>query len=68
MLHQEFELGRQRAVELRTEVERNRLEARLHKHKAHHNKAKGSLSEQISPPKPKGLFARSAAFATALFR
>ena len=64
MLHQEFELGRQRAVDLRTEVGRNRLEARLHK--AHH-KAKGSLSEQISPP-PKGLFARSAAFATALFR
>ena len=64
MLHQEFELGRQRAVDLRTEVERNRLEARLHK--AHH-KAKGSLLEEISPP-PKGLFARSAAFATALFR
>ena len=64
MFHQEFELGSQRAVELRTEVERNRLEARLHK--AHH-KAKGPLSEQISPP-PKGLFARSAAFATALFR
>src|SRR5829696_9315497 len=64
MLHQEFELGRQRAVDLRTEVERNRLEARLHK--AHHKAAKGSLSEQISPPK--GLFARSAAFATALFR
>jgi hypothetical protein len=64
MFHQEFELGRQRAVDLRTEVGRNRLEARLHK--AHH-KAKGSLSEQISPP-PKGLFARSAAFATALFR
>ena len=65
MFHQEFELGRQRAVELRTEVERNRLEARLHK--AHHKAAKGSLSEQISPP-PKGLLARSAAFATALFR
>ena len=64
MFHQEFELGRQRAVDLRTEVERNRLEARLHK--APH-KDKGSLSEQISPP-PKGLFARSAAFATALFR
>ena len=64
MLHQEFEFGRQRAVDLRTEVERNRLEACLHK--AHHN-AKGSLSEQISPP-AKGLFARSAAFATALFR
>ena len=64
MFHQEFELGRQRAVDLRTEVERNRLEARLHKT---HHKAKGSLSEQISPP-PKGLFARSAAFATALFR
>ena len=63
MSHQEFGLGRQRAVDLRTEVERNRLEARLHK--AHH-KAKGSLSERISPPK--GLFARSAAFATALFR
>ena len=63
MLHQEFELGRQRAVDLRTEVERNRLEARLHK--AHH-KEEGSLSEQISPPR--GLFARSAAFATALFK
>ena len=63
MLHQEFELGRQRAVDLRTEVERNRLEARLHKT---HHKAKGSLSEEISPPK--GLFSRSATFATALFR
>jgi hypothetical protein len=64
MFHQEFGLGRQRAVDLRTEVERNRLEARLHK--AHH-KEEGSLSEQISLP-PKGLFAWSAAFATALFR
>ena len=63
MLHQEFELGRQRAVDLRTEVERNRLEARLHKGA---RQAKGSLLEEISPPK--GLFARSAAFATALFR
>ena len=63
MLHQEFELGRQRAVDLRTEVERNRLEARLHKGAS---QAKGSLLEEISPPR--GLFARSAAFAAALFR
>ena len=55
-------------MDLRTEVERNRLEARLHKapHQAK-GSPKGSLSEEISPP-PKGLFARSAAFATALFR
>jgi len=63
MLHQEFESSRQRAVDMRTEVGRNRLEARLHK--ARHQ-PKGSLSEEISPPR--GLFARSAAFAAALFR
>ncbi len=51
-------------MEMRTEVGRNRLEARLHK--ARHQEAKGSLSEEINLPK--GLFARSAAFATALFR
>ena len=64
MLHQEFELSRQRAMEMHTEVGRNRLEARLDK--ARHQEAKGSLSEEINLPK--GLFARSAAFATALFR
>ena len=65
MLHQDFESSRQRAMDIRSEVGRNRLEASLHK--ARHQEAKGSLSEEISPP-PKGLFARSAAFATALFR
>ena len=64
MLYQDFELSRQRAVDLRTEVGRNRLEARLHKGP---RQAKGSLLEEISPP-PKGLFARSAAFAAALLR
>jgi hypothetical protein len=39
------------------------LEARLHKGA---RQAKGSLLEEISPPK--GLFARSAAFAAALLR
>jgi hypothetical protein len=48
---------------MRTEVGRNRLEARLHKEA---RQAKGSLLEGISPPR--GLFARSAAFAAALFR
>ena len=67
MLYQEFELSRERAVDMRTEVGRNRLEVRLHKvpHQAK-GSPKGSLSEEISPPR--GLFARSAAFATALFR
>jgi hypothetical protein len=65
MLHQEFESSRQRAMDIRSEVGRNRLEARLHK--APHQEAKGSLSEEINLP-PRGLFARSAAFATALFR
>ena len=63
MLYQDFELSRERAVDMRTEVERNRLEARLHKGA---RQAKGSLLEEIRPPR--GLFARSAAFATALFR
>ena len=63
MHYQVFELSRQRAVEMRTEVGRNRLEARLHKGP---RQAKGSLLEEISPPK--GLFARSAAFAAALLR
>jgi len=63
MLHQEFESGRQRAVDMRTEVERSRLEARLHKV---HQQAKGSLLEEIGPSR--GLFARSAALAAALFR
>ena len=67
MLYQEFELSRERAVDMRTEVGRNRLEVRLHQapHQAM-GSPKGSLSEEISPPG--GLFARSAAFATALFR
>jgi hypothetical protein len=64
MLYQDFELTRQRAVDMRTEVGRNRLEARLHKGARH--QAKGSLLEEISPPR--GLFSRSAAFAAALFR
>ena len=63
MLYQDFELSRERAVDMRTEVERNRLEARLHKGA---RQAKGSFLEEISPPR--GLFARSAAFAAALFR
>ena len=63
MLYQDFELNRERAVDMRTEVGRNRLEARLHKGA---RQAKGSLLEGISPPR--GLFARSAAFAAALFR
>ena len=65
MLYQEFESSRQRAMDIRSEVGRNRLEARLHK--ARHQEAKGSLSEEINLP-PEGLFARSMAFATALFR
>ena len=63
MHYQVFELSRQRAVEMRTEVGRNRLEARLHKGP---RQAKGSLLEEISPPR--GLFARSTAFAAALLR
>jgi hypothetical protein len=66
MLHQaEFGLGReQRVVDMRGEVGRNRLETRLRK--ACHQKAKGSLSEEIGLPT--GMFDRSVAFAAALFR
>jgi len=52
-------------MDIRSEVGRNRLEARLHK--ARHQEANGSRSKEINLP-PRGLFARSAAFATALFR
>ena len=65
MLHQEFEASRQRAMDMRSELGRNRLEARLRN--ARHQEAKGSPSGEIALS-PRGLFARSAAFATALFR
>ena len=42
MLHQEFESSRQRAMDMRSEVGRNRLEARLHN--ARHQEAKPSRS------------------------
>ena len=64
MLHHEFELSKQRAVDIRTEVGRNRLETSLRK--ARHQQAEGSLSEEIGLPT--GVFARSVAFAAALFR
>lgn len=67
MLHQaEFGLGRvQRVAEMRAEVGRNRLETRLRK--ARHQEPEGSLSEEIGLPTT-GVFARSVAFAAALFR
>ena len=57
MLHQELELGRERALDISTGVEGNRLEARLHKA---HNQTKGPLSEEISLPR--GLFRSERSF------
>jgi len=60
MLHHDFEFGsgRERMAQMRTEVEHNRLEARL---------AKAARSnEEVTLPR--GMVARSAAVVTALFR
>jgi hypothetical protein len=63
MLHQDFGLGRERMVEMRREVEHNRLESRL----VGARRAKGALSEELSPRR-RGMVARGAAVVMALFR
>ena len=68
MLHQDFDFGssRERMVDMRREVEHNRLESRLAK--AH--RAEGGiseLSEKLSPHK-RGMVARSAAAVMGMFR
>jgi hypothetical protein len=64
MLHQDFGLGRERMVEMRREVEHNRLESRLAK--ARLSKDATGLEEAI--PRKKSLAARGAAVIVALFR
>ncbi len=62
MLHQDFGLGRERMGQMRTEVEHNRLEARL-------ATARLSRSAGLEEAVPrKGMAARSAAVLMALFR
>jgi hypothetical protein len=68
MLHQDFDFGpgRERMVDMRREVEHNRLEFRL----AEAHRAKGGLSElseKLSPHK-RGTVARSAAAVMAMVR
>ncbi len=58
MLHQEFDLSRQRAMEMRTEVGHNRLDARS-------ARAARSDGEGVAR---RGRVARGAALVTALFR
>ncbi len=57
MLHQDFGLGRERMVQMRTEVAHNRLEARL---------SQGPGLEDAVPRK--SMAARGAAVVMALFR
>ena len=58
MFHQEFGLSRQRAMDMRTEVEHNRLEALL---------ARAARSDEGNVAR-RGRVARGAALVTALFR
>ena len=79
MLHSYFdrELGRERVVQMRTEVEHNRLEARLMASEdrlakvvslsEEARRAKARLSEEAVLRK-KGMAARGATFVAALFR
>jgi hypothetical protein len=63
MLHQDFGLSGERMVQMRTEVEHNRLEARLATARLSN---KGAGLEEAVPRK--GMAARSAAVLMALFR
>jgi hypothetical protein len=65
MFHQEFDLSRQRALDMRTEVGRNRLETRLRSARREEAKA-GAFYAEIAPRRT--LIARGATFAMALFR
>ena len=67
-MYLEYDLGwsRERATQIRAEVEHNRLEARL---------AKARLAEEVRPPaeedlrtRSRGIFVRGAAAIMALFR
>ena len=67
-MYLEYDLGwsRERATQIRTEVEHNRLEARL---------AKARLAEEVRPPaeealrtRSRGMFVRGTAAVMALFR
>jgi hypothetical protein len=58
----DYQMGKERMVEMRTEVEHNRLESRL----AEAPRAKGALSEKLSPRR--GMAARGAAVVLAMFR
>ena len=61
----DYGLGKERVVQMRTEVERNRLEARLRSARRE-QEAAGGLYAQIGPRR--NLIARGASLAMALFR
>ena len=61
--HLDFELGKERAVEMHREVERNRLQSLLAE--AHH--AKDAVHEEFGPPR-RGMGARAMAVVMALYR
>ena len=67
MLHHDFDFGssRERVAQMRTEVEHNRLEARLAK--AHSSRGGGRLEVEEVVPR-RGRVARGAAVVAALFR
>ena len=65
----EFGLGRgQRVADMRTEVERNRLEARLRSVRREEEAKAGVLFEEEIGSGSRRLIARGAAFAVPLFR
>jgi hypothetical protein len=69
MLHQDFGLGRERLVDMRAEVERDRLGVRLRKARKEREETEGaSVFSEGLIPRRKSVLARSAAFAAALFR
>ena len=61
--HLELGLARMGALEMRGEIERNRLESRL----AEAHRAKDALHEDLGPLR-RGMAARALAVVTALFR
>jgi hypothetical protein len=63
--HLDFELSRARAVEMRREVEHNRLKSR--RADAQRSKGGALFPEELSPQR-KGIAARGTALVTALFR
>ena len=65
MLYHDFGSSRERVAQMRTEVEHNRLEARLAK--AHSSRGGGRLEVEEVVPR-RGRVARGAAVVAALFR